>query len=83
MSHTLFETHEKTLRGATEAIRKRTYWSPYPEMPSGKIYGESAKADGLVAFEGRLNKSFELDQPGSGRTSKSEVSPYGMKLGIS
>jgi len=83
MSHKLFEKHEKTLNGALEAIRNRTCWSPYPEIPSGKIYGETAKKDGQEAFEGRLGKPFEIDQPSTGYTTKSERSPYGLKLGIS
>jgi phenylacetic acid degradation protein paaN len=82
MGHKLFEKHRATLEGALKAIESRAYWSPYPEIPSGKIYGETAKADGLRAFEARLNKPFELDQPGNARTGQSEVSPYGMKLGI-
>lgn len=82
MSHSMFEKHEKTLKGALEAIKSRKYWTPYPEIPSGKIYGETAKADGLSAFQGRLNQPFELNQPGTGWTQRSEVSPYGMKLGI-
>ena len=83
MSHPLYERHRQTLEGAVSAIRARTYWSAYPEVPSGKIYGESAKADGLAAFQARLNGSFELDQPGSAGTVGAEVSPYGMTLGIS
>jgi len=82
MSDGLFEKHQATLRGALEAIKSRTCWSPYPEIPSGKIYGETARADGLAAFEARLNKPFALDQPGRGWTTKSEVSPYGLKLNI-
>ena len=35
VSHPLFERHRKTLDGAVEAIRARTYWSAYPEVPSG------------------------------------------------
>ena len=65
MSHPLFERHQKTLQGALAAIRARTYWSAYAEIPSGKIYGETAKADGQAAFEARLNKPFPLDQPGT------------------
>ncbi len=35
MSHPLFDQHRKTLDGAVAAIRKRTCWSAYPEVPSG------------------------------------------------
>ena len=83
MSHTLFDKHKSTLEGALAAIRDRGCWSPYPEMPSGKIYGQSAKDDGLAAFKGRLDKPFEIDQPGIVGTVGGEVSPFGPKLGIS
>ncbi len=58
MSHPLFERHQKTIAAAVAGRRARTYWSAYPEIPSGKIYGETAKADGQAAFEARLNKPF-------------------------
>lgn len=79
----LFKTHEQILATAREAIRTRSYTSPFPEIPSGKIYGETAAADGQAAFEARLNKPFEIDQPASGRRVGSEISPYGIKLGVS
>jgi phenylacetic acid degradation protein paaN len=82
VSHPLFERHQKTLNGAVSAIRSRTYWSAYPEIPSGKIYGETAKADGQAAFEARLNKPFLLEQPGTLGLVGGEVSPYGKPLGI-
>lgn len=83
MSHSMFETHRKTLDDARNAIRERGYWSAFPEVPSGKIYGESAKDDGLSAFQARLNKPFAIEgQPGEvGRIGK-EVSPYGPALGV-
>lgn len=83
MSHPLFDRHSKTLESATAAIRNRTYWSAYPEIPSGKIYGETAKQDGLAAFKARLGKPFELDQPGTVGTVGDEASPFGMSLGVS
>jgi phenylacetic acid degradation protein paaN len=82
MTHPLFDRHKKTLDGALAAIRSRTYWSAYPEIPSGKVYGENAKAEGLAAFEARLNKPFPLDQPGTVGTVGGEVSPFGIPLGI-
>lgn len=82
MSHPLFEKHQKTLDQAVSAVRARTYWSAYPEIPSGKIYGESAKADAEAAFNARLNKPFEIDQPGTTGRVGAETSPYGMALGI-
>jgi phenylacetic acid degradation protein paaN len=82
VSHPFFERHQKLLEQAVAANRSRTYWSAYPEIPSGKVYGENAKAEGQAAFEARLNKPFQLDQPGTAGTVGGEVSPYGMSLGI-
>jgi phenylacetic acid degradation protein paaN len=82
MSHPLLERHQKILDGALAAIRSRTYWSAYPEIPSGKIYGDTAKADGQAAFEARLTKPFAIDQPGTIGMVGAEVSPYGKPLGI-
>ena len=83
MSHPLFERHRETLEAARKAIRERTGWSAYPEIPSGKVYGESAKDDGLAAFQARLNSPFVLDgQPAGEGTVGAEVSPFGPKLGI-
>jgi phenylacetic acid degradation protein paaN len=82
VSHPLFERHQKTLNQAVAAIRARTYWSAYSEVPSGKIYGENAKGEGQAAFEARLNKPFRLDQPGMVGSIGKEVSPYGKPLGV-
>jgi len=78
---TFFETHRALLDQAVAACRTRGYWSAYPEIASGKIYGETAKADGEAAFKALLGKPFELGQPG-GQTIGQEVSPYGMPLGV-
>jgi phenylacetic acid degradation protein paaN len=82
VSHPFFERHQQLLKDAISAIRTRTYWSAYPEIPSGKIYGENAKANGQAAFEARLNKPFPLDQPGTIGSVGNEISPYGKALGI-
>jgi len=81
MTEALFEKHRPTLDAAMAAISRRTYWSAYPEAPSGKIYGETANAEAKARFEAQLNKPFELDQLGTG-TVGGEVSPYGFALGI-
>jgi phenylacetic acid degradation protein paaN len=52
-------------------------------MPSPKVYGESAPADGKAAFESYQGQKFELNQPGQGQWLSPEVSPYGVKLGVS
>jgi phenylacetic acid degradation protein paaN len=82
MSHPLFTKHEDTLQKALAAIESRGYWSPYSEMPSPKVYGETANADGETAFKALLNKQFALDQPSTGDTVGAEQSPFGFPLGI-
>jgi phenylacetic acid degradation protein paaN len=82
MTHSLFTKHEDTLQKALAAIETRGYWSPFSEMPSPKVYGETANADGESAFKAHLNKAFELDQPSTGETVGAEQSPFGFPLGI-
>jgi len=78
----LFERHRATLDAALQAAAKRDFWSAYPEVPSGKIYGETAKDDGLAAYKARLGNAFVLaDHPAEGSVG-SEVSPYGLALGV-
>jgi phenylacetic acid degradation protein paaN len=81
MTHPLFSQHEDTLQRALAAIETRGYWSPFAEMPSPKVYGETASADGEAAFKAHLNRTFELDQPTTGQTVGAERSPYGFSLG--
>lgn len=88
----LVERHRPTLDRALEVIRSREYWSPHPEHP--KAYGgESGAAgslsagQGQAAFDALRGSRFEIEgQPGttgpeSGWVS-SEVSPYGLEMGI-
>lgn len=81
MSH-LFDRHRALLNDATATLRNRGYWSPFSEIPSGKIYGETAKADGTAAFKAKLGKPFDL--PGHPETHRvgAEESPWGPKLAI-
>jgi phenylacetic acid degradation protein paaN len=84
VSDSLFDTHRSTLEKAVEAIRSRGYFSAYPEVPSGKIYGETARADGQAAFQARLGTTVDLKQGGDGDgTVGGERSPYGLDLGVS
>lgn len=83
MSHSLFDKHRATLDGALNAIRTRAYWSAYNEMPSPKVYGETAPEDGKRAFEALLGKPFDLGQPGRQGWQGGERSPYGMALDVS
>ncbi len=82
MSREFFEHHWKTLEQALQVSHDRGYWSAYPEMPSGKLYGETANDDGKKAFESYLNGYFEIDQPGTVGVVGKEISPFGIPLGI-
>ncbi len=81
-AHEWFRAHAARLTTARETIRSRAYWSAFAEVPSGKIYGDSAKVDGEAAFAGRLGATFELGQPGANGTSATERSPFGIALDI-
>ena len=79
---TLFEQHRALLEDAVAAARSRKYWAAFPEMPSGKVYGETAKADGEAAYQAYLGTTFEIPgHPGEG-TVGAEVSPYGGALNV-
>lgn len=79
----LFDKHHELLARAVEAIRERGYWSAFPEVPSGKVYGETARQDGEAAFEARLGKAFDLPgHPDDEGTVGAERSPYGRPLDI-
>jgi phenylacetic acid degradation protein paaN len=81
-AHALVGTHADTLAKARAAIAERGYWSAYPESPSPRVYGESAAADGKKAFEAYLSSAFPLEQPGTKGEVSSEVSPFGVDLGV-
>ncbi|WP_027819230.1 phenylacetic acid degradation protein PaaN [Paraburkholderia bannensis] len=81
MTHPLFAKHEGQLLKALAAIETRGYWSPFAEMPSPKVYGETASADGEAAFKAHLDRTFALDQPSTGEAVGSEASPFGFALG--
>ncbi len=82
MPSSLFDRHRERLERAVTAGRERCHWSPFPEVPSGRIYGEGAAEAGRRAFEARLGRFFELDQPSGGERIGSEQSPYGFPLEI-
>jgi phenylacetic acid degradation protein paaN len=72
----LYETHRGRLEAAVDAARTRAFYSPFIESPSRRHHPDGAHDAGRAAFEARLGRSFELDQPGTiGRTGH-EVSPY-------
>ncbi len=78
-----FEQHSELLNKALEAIHTRGYWSPFPESPSPRVYGETAADDGKKAFEALLNQPFPLDLPGTTGQIGHEISPFGIELGVS
>jgi phenylacetic acid degradation protein paaN len=82
MTHPYFDKHHLTLAKAAEAIATRGYWSPFSEMPSPKVYGETAAAQGEAAFQAHLHQRFELDQPSTGKAVGAEQSPFGIALDI-
>ena len=58
--------HRETLESlALAAIRKRDYFSAYPESPSPRVYGETAAGEGQAAFEALLGTTFPLETPGA------------------
>ena len=76
------DAHRETLDRALAAIADRGYWSNYPESPSPRVYGETAAAEGLSAYEAQLGRRFELNQPGTVGWVGGERSPYGPELGV-
>lgn len=78
----LLEMHRALLTGALDALATRAYWSPFPEMPSPKVYGETGQADGEAAINALRGKDFPLDQPGERGRVATEHSPYGVQLDI-
>lgn len=82
MSLELFERHQEKLDQACAAARSRGYWSAYKEMPSPRVYGETAQEDGIKAFQSHLGKAFEIDQPHNGTTKGSEDGPFGVTFDI-
>lgn len=78
----LFDTHRALLDGALTALATRGHWSPFPEVPSPKVYGESGQADGQMAVAALEGKDYPLDQPGERGRVAPEHSPWGVHLGI-
>ena len=75
-----FDLHRPTLEAAVAALAARTFWTPYPEVPSGKIYGETAKTDAESVFDAILGQDFDL--PGHPEQARigAEVSPFDRPL---
>lgn len=82
MSVDFFESNREVLEQALAAAASRAYWSPFPESPSPRVYGETAAQDGQKAFEALLGQVFPLDLPGAQGTVGGERSPFGFDLDI-
>lgn len=78
----LFERHRLLLDNAVSALAARGFWTPFSEIPSGRIYGESAKDDGLSAFQARLNAPFLIAGHPEDCRVGNEHSPWGAEIGI-
>lgn len=78
----LFETHRSLLDGALQAAATRGHWTPFPESPSPKVYGETGQADGQAAVAALLGKDYPLQQPGERGRLATERSPYGVALDV-
>ncbi|QIR86935.1 phenylacetic acid degradation protein PaaN [Paracoccus sp. AK26] len=78
----LFTRHRRMLEDADQALHARGFWTPFPEVPSGKFYGETAKADGEAAYAALLGSKFALPGHPEQRRLGAEVSPWGNSLGI-
>jgi phenylacetic acid degradation protein paaN len=82
VTQSLFDKHRATLDRALQAIAERGYWTPYPESPSPRNYGEGTADAAKAAFEAQRGKPFELDQAATAKRVGRERSPYGFDLGI-
>jgi phenylacetic acid degradation protein paaN len=79
-SSTLFEKHRATLDAALEALKVRTYYSPYPENP--RAYAEDADAKAKAWISAVMNNNYELlDTTGASGWVGEEVSPF-LQTGI-
>ncbi len=82
MTTCFFEQHQEKIESAINAIQDRGFFSAYPEVPSGKIYGENAKKEGKVFFDSVIGSEFSLSQSTNGNWVGKETSPYGIELGV-
>ncbi|RYC27813.1 phenylacetic acid degradation protein PaaN [Ciceribacter ferrooxidans] len=78
----LFNRHRDLLETAVKALSERGFWSPFPEVPSGKIYGETAKDDGEAAFRSLQGVRFDLPGHPESKRLGSEKSPWGLDLDV-
>lgn len=77
-----FARHRRMLDDAVTALHARAFWTPFPEVPSGRIYGDTARADGEAAFRALIGRDFALPGHPERRCLGAEVSPWGDSLRI-
>jgi phenylacetic acid degradation protein paaN len=77
-----FARHQAVLEQALSAAATRGYWSPHPESPNPRNYGETANDDARTAFEALRGKPFAMDAAVAADTVGEEQSPFGGALGI-
>ena len=58
----LFTRHRPLLESALKALETREFWTPFPEVPSGKIYGETAKDEGESSYAALLGAALPTPQ---------------------
>jgi len=76
-STNLFERHRDELEKAIEAIHRREFYTPFPELPLPQIYGETADSDQKKVFDEQLRQKFaRLKQSHESWTQSNEQSPY-------
>jgi len=79
----LFQKHQTAIGNAIDAIHRRTFYAHWPEVPSGKIYGETAQSDGEQQFKDLLNAKFTSAGNDFVDTwHGAEESPYGFPLNV-
>lgn len=83
MSVEFFTRHETILNQALTAANARGYWSPFSEMPSPRVYGETANDDAKSSFDAQRGKAFAGLNAGTNSLAVNEISPFDGALGIS
>lgn len=79
----LVAAHAGTLADAIKAVETRASWSPFADSPSTRIHGADKPVAGKAAFEARLGRAFDLEQPGIIDWVGAETSPFTRRpLGI-
>jgi len=78
-----FTRHETILNQALAAANARGYWSPFSEMPSPRVYGETANDDAKSSFDAQRGKVFTGLNAGTNFLAVNEASPFDGALGIS